>query len=262
MTCNEFASIVRDYARLEWLNNTVREQASDHVAACRLCRERLQLELAYESQRSSLVAQRASLQAPDHVEAKLMAAFRARAAGRPPVLPFWKRPWFLIPATAALALMAVLWPDRISAPPAPGPAVKAGLSAVVEPPDGQSADPAGAVEPGAPVGAAVASSLESAPVRRARRAFGGVPAALSPARAATARENAPRALERTTDFVPLRYGKPVEPGEMLQVVRIELGRRELLRMGVPIPPDSSLSAVKADVILGEDGMAKAIRLVY
>jgi len=68
--------------------------------------------------------------------------------------------------------------------------------------------------------------------------------------------------ERVTEFVPLRYGKPVEPGELLQVVRIQLDRRELLRLGIPIPPDGGLASVRADVILGEDGMAKAIRFVY
>jgi hypothetical protein len=77
-----------------------------------------------------------------------------------------------------------------------------------------------------------------------------------------ARSTAESPIERVTEFVPLRYGKPVEPGELLQVVRIPLDRRELMRMGIPIPPDSVLVGVKADVIVGEDGMAKAIRLVY
>jgi hypothetical protein len=48
----------------------------------------------------------------------------------------------------------------------------------------------------------------------------------------------------------------------LRVVRIPLDGRELMRMGIPVPPDSGVITVKADVIVGEDGMAKAIRFVY
>lgn len=75
-------------------------------------------------------------------------------------------------------------------------------------------------------------------------------------------EAASVAPERVTDFVPLRFGKPVEPGETLQVIRIQMRRSELMQLGMPVSPDLAANAVKADVVLGEDGLAKAIRLVY
>lgn len=64
-----------------------------------------------------------------------------------------------------------------------------------------------------------------------------------------------------TEFIPLRFGRAAEPNEMLQVIRIRLPARELTRLGVPLPPDLARSTVKADVLLGEDGVAKAIRFV-
>lgn len=68
--------------------------------------------------------------------------------------------------------------------------------------------------------------------------------------------------EMVTDFVPLRYGKSVDPGESLQVVRIQLPREELLRLGLPVAADARSALIKADVALGEDGLVKAIRFVY
>ncbi|MBI3678866.1 MAG: hypothetical protein HY235_00420 [Acidobacteria bacterium] len=69
-------------------------------------------------------------------------------------------------------------------------------------------------------------------------------------------------VEMVTEFVPLRYGKPLEPGEPIQLIRIQVPQAELLRLGMPVAPDSGARLVKADVVLGEDGLAKAIRFVY
>ncbi len=67
--------------------------------------------------------------------------------------------------------------------------------------------------------------------------------------------------ELVTEFMPLRYGKPVEAGETLQMIRIKLPQSEMIRLGLPVAPEPART-VKADVLLGEDGLAKAIRIVY
>jgi hypothetical protein len=67
--------------------------------------------------------------------------------------------------------------------------------------------------------------------------------------------------ELVTEFFPLRYGKPLEAGETLQMIRIHVPQSEMIRLGLPVAPEPAL-AVKADVLLGEDGLAKAIRIVY
>lgn len=249
MNCREFTSIVRDYARLEWLSGPVREEAAEHVSGCPACRERLTLELAYESRRAALVQQRASVRAPQQVESQVMAAFRNRAKSRPAVQPLWRRRWMVVPAVAALILLAVLLRPRTEKT-----AVEiARMEPTVEP--RTSVQPP-SPEVGEPPRVEVAMDTVVSPrVTRPR-----VEAVRQSAAPMTRRAADPS--ERVTEFVPLRYGKPVEPGELLQVVRIQLDRRELLRLGIPIPPDGGLASVRADVILGEDGMAKAIRFVY
>ncbi len=71
-----------------------------------------------------------------------------------------------------------------------------------------------------------------------------------------------RNTEYVTDFVPLRFGKPLESGEPVMVVRMELQGSQLRKLGLPVAPDDASGTVKADVLLGGDGLAKAIRFVY
>lgn len=63
----------------------------------------------------------------------------------------------------------------------------------------------------------------------------------------------------TAGFIPVRYGAPVHAYETLQVLRVNLPRRELLRMGLPVGPEGPGGTVKADVLVGEDGLVKGIR---
>jgi hypothetical protein len=45
------------------------------------------------------------------------------------------------------------------------------------------------------------------------------------------------------------------------VVRVQVPRSALLTLGVPLGAAPSAELVKADVIVGDDGLARAIRLV-
>lgn len=67
--------------------------------------------------------------------------------------------------------------------------------------------------------------------------------------------------EVTTDFIPLMQGERFTQGEGGHLVRVELPRSALERFGLPVNAERAGGRVKADVLMGEDGLARAIRFV-
>ena len=71
------------------------------------------------------------------------------------------------------------------------------------------------------------------------------------------------ASEALTDFVPLGYNQ-IPAGSATHIVRLEVPRRALASFGL-LPMDSTASSdtdtVLADVIIGDDGLARAVRFV-
>jgi hypothetical protein len=67
--------------------------------------------------------------------------------------------------------------------------------------------------------------------------------------------------ELTTEFIPLVYENGLFPAENVQIVRVKLPRIALVSFGLPINEDRAGEPVKADVLLGDDGVARAIRFV-
>ena len=71
-------------------------------------------------------------------------------------------------------------------------------------------------------------------------------------------ELAHQAEELATDYMPIGFA-PLAPGEFTQVIRISVPGSELHRFGLPTLEAGS---VQADVLLGEDGIARAVRFVH
>jgi hypothetical protein len=67
--------------------------------------------------------------------------------------------------------------------------------------------------------------------------------------------------EIATDFMPLGYLNTATLQDGGQIVRVELPRSTLANFGLPVNMDRYNEKVKADVLLGVDGMARAIRFV-
>jgi hypothetical protein len=67
--------------------------------------------------------------------------------------------------------------------------------------------------------------------------------------------------EIVTDFLPLTYGGSLTQMDDGQVVRVELPRSALQSFGLPVNAERAGERVKADVLLGHDGVARAIRFV-
>jgi hypothetical protein len=67
--------------------------------------------------------------------------------------------------------------------------------------------------------------------------------------------------ENLTDFLLLRYGEEVEPMESGEVIRVHMPRSALITLGLPVDVEHADEPVLADLLIGEDGLARAIRFV-
>jgi len=67
--------------------------------------------------------------------------------------------------------------------------------------------------------------------------------------------------EIATEFMPLGYLNAANFQDGGQIVRVELPRSAMASFGLPVNMDRYNERVKADVLLGIDGVAHAIRFV-
>jgi hypothetical protein len=67
--------------------------------------------------------------------------------------------------------------------------------------------------------------------------------------------------ENLTDFLLLRYGDDHEPMESGEVIRVQMPRSALITLGLPVDVEHADEPVMADLLIGEDGLARAIRFV-
>ncbi len=162
--------------------------------------------------------------APERVEAALVAAFRERAQAAPmPAAPFWPR-WALVAAmvmVVVVAGLAVLL-NRRTAPPLPVAVVAPQLAVAPEPPK------------------TIANTPRTVP------------------RAAKPRAGAN---EVAGEFIPLVPDRTWSPGESGQVIRVSMPRTALQSFGLPVDENRAFEIVKADIVVGQDMVARAIRIV-
>jgi hypothetical protein len=68
--------------------------------------------------------------------------------------------------------------------------------------------------------------------------------------------------EIATEYFPINLGSYLQPFDGGRVLRIKLPRSALMNYGLPVDPLRADEEVKADVVIGNDGMARAIRFVH
>lgn len=164
-------------------------------------------------------------QAPPWVEAALRQAYRRRYGASRVVWP-WVAACGAV-AASVLVFVAFLAPARRS--PETPPAIQK-----LPPPARLEASPV----PGLPAPRRVA---------RPKRYNAAAPA--------------PARREVATEFIPLVYDDMLGAEETHQVVRVQLSRAALVSIGLPVNEEQAAGRVQADVVLGGDGMARAIRFV-
>jgi hypothetical protein len=251
MNCQRFEDVVNDIAREQIIDAAARAEALRHSEGCERCTERLEDERALTLQLRGLAENMESAGAPERIEARLLAAFDEFAFTQFPALPAAARQHrlpYLIGAIAAcllivLGLFSIHWSapaHRATQPPlvAARESTKSAGITITSPPPIISQKPAG-------------------PAVSSRK--------FSPRHEDAASVKAPVAktanTEIATDFLPLTYGAATNLEEGGRMVRVELPHSAMATFGLPVNMDRANERVKADVLLGVDGLAHAIRFV-
>ena len=250
MNCQKFEGVVSELARGQMMAAEQRGEALAHVDACEDCATRLRDEETLTRGLHSLAAEMESLEAPANIEANVLMAFRARQAVVPSPVKRRSHSAYWLAAVAAMLLIAIRvfvfrWTNRPVADPQ-----QAGRQEepqrkpqVVDNPAPQLANNATAPDD---------DVLPTHPKPRRNRP-------------ANFRRPAPVANHVTneiaTDFIPLSYMSTAILQDGGQIVRVQLPRSALANFGLPVNMDRYNEKVKADVLFGVDGTARAIRFV-
>lgn len=67
--------------------------------------------------------------------------------------------------------------------------------------------------------------------------------------------------EDPVPFIPIPYTIPLAPYERAQVMQVELPVAELIAAGLPISTTDQGALARADVLVGDDGRARAVRVI-
>jgi hypothetical protein len=71
----------------------------------------------------------------------------------------------------------------------------------------------------------------------------------------------PIEMELPSDFILLPNAENIAPNEAVNLVRLELSRSTMLALGMPVAAEHAHESVEADVMLGADGVARAVRFL-
>jgi len=63
------------------------------------------------------------------------------------------------------------------------------------------------------------------------------------------------------EFIPLPNAARPAPSEDVNLVRVEVPRSTMIALGYPVAADQGEDLVQADVVLGSDGLARAVRFL-
>lgn len=266
MTCQNFEAIVTDLVRQQIMEANIREQALAHSGECAACALKLEEEHMLTFGLGALATEMKSVQAPYRVEEQLRAAFRSRRFSHH-VSSSTKRWGYLATAAAAVLLIVfgiVAMRLGLQSPSHNGP--QANESVKTETPREET--PRQEVAPVAGDSAVVPMPKQiTLPSRPGRNASGHRAATSSSKRndrslaAREAKTTNDTQSEVATQFMPLGYVSPLNLQDGGLVVRVELPRSAMVNLGLPVNMDRYGERVKADVLMGSDGLARAIRFV-
>lgn len=254
MNCNELMAVAGELVSEQLMDATQREQALEHAGSCVNCSKHLADERALIAAFQAM-SRDAGEQAPPRVEAAVLSAFREKHSAVPSIAPQKQsRRWrYAVAAAAAIVIIigmlaVVLTRSR-------------DLKDQTASKESQDSKPEQLqtiplVTPSLPV---VREQIPRPVINNEPRAVKPVKHGPRPSLAAAHPNDKPT--EIATDFIPLMDRASVEQMDGGQVMRVELPRSALMSFGLPMDMERATERVKADVVVGNDGLARAIRFV-
>ena len=233
MTCRTAAPYLVDLARGVIADADRRADVDRHVRECPRCAARLEGERAMSAALRRLALDAEEPPPDPERERTILAAFDAAWARPRAHTP--SRRWRPLAAAAILALAATLaWAIAGRRAPAsngaPAPIAPAPRAAEASPPQ--------------PAVATTSPATSKAPVRRQR----------------DARPIVSLASRGRSEFVRWPGASALPAFESGQLVRMDLPASVVLSLGL-VPTGSQTGVIRADVLVGQDGFARAVRLV-
>jgi len=298
MNCQEFENIVTDLARASMMDAAAREDGLGHAAGCARCAARLADEQTLTDGLCAAAAVSADTDyAPAHLEATLRAAFGARVEVLSPVAhafaPRGSRSMVVGAVAAVFAALVTLvgWNVlRSSQAPPLKPVAQTPLANGSVPPknaienreavslkdvvgknsvgheDGVNENDVDALQE---LSSARSNLKAIATGRHQRFARAGLASGSPRGESVEEPSAAPRFVSTSadedsiaTEFMPLTQGGELSNADGGQIVRVEMPRSALVSFGLPMNMERARERVKADVVLGHDGVARAIRFVH
>ncbi len=251
MNCQKFESLAADLARGEMMEVDVLSDARAHQAECSSCSSRFHDEEMLTRGLHSVAVEMNSLQASEATEQSLLASFRQHSVVVPLASTRSYRPYWLTAVAAILlivfGLVAVVWKgsnqpkNQIAVQPIPQAPKEIKENKNMVAPDDQVAHLPAPSKPKRDLNPRVLQTRNS----KANRAENTVA----------------HHAEVATDFMPLGYLNPALLQDGGQIVRVEVPRTTMASFGLPVNMDRYNERVKADVLLGVDGVPHAIRFV-
>ena len=224
MTCAEFDTIVHDVARPGALDQPSAVIAKFHAQTCERCAAHLAQARALANALEAVAQHSADLGAPAHLEPALVSAFREHRRSLERKQHRQRRTRLRWLEWSALAVAAALL-LAIGAWNFSRPRI-----------NGTDANPNVVVK--SPVNSSASDAAQQAAL----------------VETATAGDS-------NSDFVPLPYGESFSSDDSGLVVRVSLTRSALGSLGYPVDEVHAGDLVQADLLVGEDGFPRAVRLV-
>ena len=250
MNCQRFEDIVNDIAREQILDADARAAALQHADGCERCAGRLEDERTISLQLRGLAETMESAGAPQRVEERLLVAFDKSTLmqfSAPVVSVRHYRSQYLIGAIAAALLIVFGFFASHWLLPAPKKSAAPLIAATSSP-------VTGIITPSRPPIVLQQPDRPAIPTRKpsVRRGNGA---------SAKATSANPGNTEIATDFIPVTYEGAANLADGGRMVRVELPRSAMASFGLPVNMDRANEKVKADVLMGVDGLAHAIRFI-